>query len=63
MTLRKKWALGTAGTGLIGVFVGAWTFFSGDPGVLVTAKGIFLTISALMTVLGITLSWPGDPPE
>lgn len=63
MTLRKKWALGTAAGGAVAIFVGAWTFFSGDPGTLITAKGIFMTIAALLSVLGITLAWPGDPPE
>ena len=63
MTLRKKWAFGTAAGGLIGIFVGAWTFFSGNPEVLITAKSIFMTIAALLSVLGITLAWPGDPPE
>ena len=62
MTLRKKWALGIAAGGAIGVFVGAWTFFGGDPGVLVKAKGIFMTVAALLSVVGITLAWPGDPP-
>jgi hypothetical protein len=63
MTLRKKWALGTTAGGAIGLFVGLWVFFSGDPANLATFKAVLLTIAGMLEIIGIKLAWPGDPPE
>jgi len=63
MTTRKKWALGTAAGGAVGVFVGLWTLFGGDPGFMIKFKQVALTIGAMLELIDFTLAWPGDPPE